>query len=220
MANNPPILKIPPRCNCTSLDVSVGETISFYALAEDPDGNGLTYDWQSSSPAAQVIVNNSGSGSTAILNTNGINPRLAVPVKVSLRVSDGNGGEVTGDVTVVVIPKAASASREAALPIPSPNHSPKLEALSVSKTSVEAGDSVSFWAFVTDPDGDQPLFFDWKSSAGEILNKGESAILNTIINPTPTNIIVVLTVSDGHGGTTSQRVFISVKTNSTKLTDQ
>ncbi|MEN3326036.1 MAG: hypothetical protein V7638_843 [Acidobacteriota bacterium] len=214
MVNNPPVLKIPPRCNCTLQEVVAGESVSLYALAEDEDkGEALSYEWQSSSPSAQLVKTDSTAGSTVILNTPGVNPRAAaVPVKISLRVSDASGGEVMGDITLMVLPRqlVILPNSSSATP-PPPNHSPKLEAFGADKTTVQAGESLRLWALVTDADGDSPIFYDWRTSAGEIQNKNETAILNTVGVTTP-EVIVMLTISDGHGGRTSQKMFLPVTT--------
>jgi|GEM_PF-6775978 len=213
MVNNPPVLKIPPRCNCAFQEVAAGESVSLYALAEDEDrGESLSYQWQSSTPSAQIITTDSAAGSTVILNTMGINPRTtAVPLKVSLRVTDSNGGEVMGDITLMVIPRQlANAPTATSTPPPPPNHSPKLEAFGADKTTVELGETVRLWALVTDADGDSPIFYDWRASAGEIQDKNETAILNTT-GVTTSEVIVILTVNDGKGGRTSQKMFLTVK---------
>jgi hypothetical protein len=81
LANNPPVLKIPPRCNCTLQEVVAGESVSLYAMAEDEnEGEVLNYEWQSSSPSAQLIPITAGAGSSVMLNTSGVNPRAA-PVR-------------------------------------------------------------------------------------------------------------------------------------------
>jgi hypothetical protein len=212
MVNNPPVLKIPPRCNCAFQEVVAGESVSLYALAEDEDkGESLSYQWQSSSPSAQIVTTDSAAGSTVILNTLGINPRAAaVPLKISLRVTDSNGGEVMGDITLMVIPRQfANAPTPTGTP-PPPNHSPKLEAFGADKTTVEPGESVRLWALVTDADGDSPIFYDWRASAGDIQDKNETAILNTT-GVTTSEVIVILTVNDGKGGRTSQKMFLTVR---------
>jgi N-acyl-D-amino-acid deacylase len=78
----------------------------------------LTYDWESSSPSLQIIKTASDAGSTVILTTAGVNPKLtAVPIKVSLIVSDGNGGAVTGHVITL---RLAAAPTPTISPSPSP----------------------------------------------------------------------------------------------------
>ena len=212
ITNNPPVFKIPPRCNCLLQEVIAGESISLYALAEDQDPNeSLTYDWQSSSPSVQIIKTASDAGSTVILTTSGLNPKLtAVPIKVSLRVNDENGGEVTGDLTLMILPKQVVKNLEpVAIPPPQANHSPKLEAFVADKTTVQAGETITLWAYVTDPDGDD-LVYDWRTSAGDIQNKRETAILNTA-GITSSKVIVVLTIFDPRGGKTSQQMPIDVR---------
>lgn len=78
------------------------------------------------------------------------------------------------------------------------------------KTTIDPGEPVRFWAFVTDADGDSPIFYDWRASAGDIQNKNETAILTTTGINTP-EVIVFLTVGDNRGGRTSQRMFLRVR---------
>lgn len=214
--NNPPSLTVPPRCNCSNQEVRVGDTVSLYALAERRDNNEpLSYDWQSSSPALEILKSSSISGSTVILNTSRMGQLASpVPVKVTLRVSDSHGGEVSGDLTIMILPRQFSSATPAS-PEVKPNHSPKLEFLTADNLTVETGEQVKLWAFVTDPDGDSPLYYDWKASSGEIINKGDTAVFNTAGVDAGQKIITV-TISDGHGGSTSQKLFVTVETNAKK----
>jgi hypothetical protein len=117
---------------------------------------------------------------------------------------------VMGDITLMVISRQiVNGTTAATMPAP-PNHSPKLEAFGADKTTVEAGESVRLWALVTDADGDSPIFYDWRASAGDIQDKNETAILNTT-GVTTSEVIVILTVNDGKGGRTSQKMFLTVK---------
>ncbi len=212
MTNNPPVLKIPPRCNCTLQEVTAGESVSLYALAEDEDQkDGLSYQWDSSSPSALIVATESAPGSTVILSTSGVSPRLtAVPVKITLRVSDRDGGDVMGDITIMVLPRNFAPTRDGAqVTPPRPNRSPKLEAFGADKTNIRAGESVRLWALVSDADDDSPLYYNWKTNAGEIQDLNETAILKTT-GITISEVIVVLTISDGHGGQTSQKIFLSI----------
>lgn len=212
MANNPPVLKIPPRCHCALQEVTAGDRVSLYALAEDEDqSEGLIYSWDSSSPAAQIVTTDSTPGSTVILNTAGVSPKsTAVPVKISLRVSDRDGGEVMGDITLMVLPGNFAGARDSAqVNPPRPNRSPKLEAFGADKTTIQAGESVRLWALVTDADEDSPLYYHWRATAGEIQDMNETAILSTA-GITASEVIVVLTISDGHGGQTSQKMFLTI----------
>jgi hypothetical protein len=213
LANNPPVLKIPPRCNCALPEVVAGENVSIYALADDEDQTEpLHYVWQSSSPAAQLMPATSAAGSTVVLNTAGVNPQAAaVPVQIYLTVNDGNGGEVMGDITIMVLPKNPAGPRnESVSNLFPPKRPPKLQAFMADKTTIDAGEPVRLWAFVTDADGDAPIYYDWKASAGNIQNRNETAILTTN-GIDPQEVIVFLTVSDGRGGRTSQRLFVKVR---------
>jgi hypothetical protein len=213
LANNPPVLKIPPRCNCTLQEVVAGESVSLYALAEDEDEReALHYEWQSSSSSALLIPITSAAGSSVILNTTGINPRAGpVPLKIYVRVIDENGGEVVGDITMMVLPRDSAGNRnESANSLLPPNHAPKLEAFMADKTTIDPGEAVRLWALVTDADNDSPIYYDWRASAGEIQNKNETALLTTNgINTS--EVIIFLTVGDGRGGRTSQKLFVKVR---------
>lgn len=215
ITNNPPVLKIPPLCNCAVQEVIAGESISLFALAEDADpSDHLTYAWGSSSPSLQLTQTPANPGSIAIINTAGLNPRaIAVPIKVWVRVDDGSGGEVTGDITLMILSKQTARTADVSnIPPASPaNHSPKLLAFVADKTIVQAGETITLLAFVDDPDEGDPIFYDWRTSAGDIQNKGQTAVLNTSGVTLP-KLFVTLTVSDGHGGVTKQQMPIDVRT--------
>ena len=182
LANNPPVLKIPPRFNCTLQEVVAGESVSLYAMAEDEnEGEILSYEWESSSPSAQLTPVMAAAGSSVIVNTAGVNPKAApVPLKIYLRVKDSNGGEVMDDITINVLPRDLAGNRtESASNATPPNRAPKLEAFMADKTTINAGEPLRLWAFVTDADGDSPIYYDWSASTGDIQNKNETAILTT-----------------------------------------
>ena len=58
--NKPPSFTVFPRCNCSNQQIRVGEIVSLYALAEAGTPNAtLSYEWQSSSPALEIVKTNS-----------------------------------------------------------------------------------------------------------------------------------------------------------------
>jgi hypothetical protein len=211
LTNHPPRLTTPPTCNCSNQQVVAGERVSLYAIAEDENiEEVLTYQWRSSIPSAELIPITSADGSSVILNTAGVNPRTApVPVKIYVKVSDSNGGEVMDDITINVLPKDAAGIRPDTH-LPPPNRAPKLESFTADKTEIDPGEPVRLWAFVTDADGDSPIYYNWRASAGEIENRNETAILTTTGISTP-EVIVFLTVGDNRGGQTSQRLFVKIR---------
>jgi hypothetical protein len=213
LTNHPPRLTTPPTCNCSNQQVVAGERVSLYAIAADDNvEETLKYEWRSSIPSAELIPITSANGSSVILDTAGVNARIApVPVKIYVKVSDGNGGEVMDDITINVLPKDSAGIRtESTNYPPAPNRAPKLEAFMADKTLIDPGEPVRLWAFVTDADGDSPIYYDWRASAGDIQNKNETAILTTTGINTP-EVVVFLTVGDGRGGRTSQRLFVKVR---------
>jgi hypothetical protein len=111
----------------------------------------------------------------------------------------------------VVLPKNSVTAKNENVSSPTPpNRPPKLEAFMADKTTIDSGEPVRLWAFVTDADGDAPIYYDWRASAGDIQNKNETAMLTTVGIDSP-EVIVFLTVSDGRGGRTSQRLFVKVR---------
>lgn len=213
LTNHPPRLTTPPTCNCSNQQVIAGERVSLYAIADDENAEEvLKYEWKSSTPSVELIPITSADGSSVILNTAGVNPRAApVPLKIYVKVSDGNGGEVMDDITINVLPKdSAGIKPESTHNLPPPNRAPKLEAFMADKTVIDPGEPVRLWAFVTDADGDSPIYYDWRASAGDIQNKNETAILTTTGINTP-EVIIFLTVGDNRGGRTSQRLFVKVR---------
>ena len=213
MINNRPVLTIPPRCNCAVPEVIAGESISLSALAEDADPNDhLTYRWGSSSPSIQITETPPDPVSTATINTVGLNPRaVAVPIKIWVRVDDGIAEPVLGDITLMVLPKEPA--RTVDRTTTPTNHLPRLVAFVADKTIIQAGETITLQAFIDDPDEGDPTFYDWKTSAGDIQSKGQTAFLNTSGITLP-RIFVTLTVSDGHG-VTKQQMPIDVRSVST-----
>jgi hypothetical protein len=205
------VLSVPRE---VSVNVTVGdqygETIQ---RADDENAEEvLKYEWKSSIPSAELIPIPSADGSSVILNTAGVKPRAApVPLKIYVKVSDSNGGEVMDDITINVLPKDSADISTESTHKPSPqNHAPKLEAFIADKTIIDRGESVRLWAFVTDADGDSPIYYDWRASEGDIQNKNETAILTTTdINTS--EVIIFLTVGDGRGGRTSQKLFVKIR---------
>ena len=89
-ANRPPTVTV----SCNPCEVGVGEETELRADARDPDGDSLTYRWNS--PAGELL----GSRNQATQRWRA--PNQGGPVPVTVTVSDGRGGSVSDTVTIRV----------------------------------------------------------------------------------------------------------------------
>lgn len=101
-ANRPPTVTV----TCNPCEVGVGEETELRADARDPDGDALTYRWNS--PAGELL----GSRNQATQRWRA--PDTGGPVPVTVTVSDGRGGSVSETVTIQVVEPPAEPSREIA----------------------------------------------------------------------------------------------------------
>lgn len=96
-ANRPPTVTV----TCNPCEVGVGEETELRADARDPDGDTLTYRWNS--PAGELL----GSRNQAVQRWRA--PDTGGPVPVTVTVSDGRGGSVSETVTIQVVEPPAPA---------------------------------------------------------------------------------------------------------------
>jgi hypothetical protein len=207
LLNNSPILKT-IKCNCNTQEVLAGESVSLTAIAEDPDGDQLAYEWRSST--GQI----NGQGESAVLTTTAINPQSSAPVKITLTVNDNRGRSVSNDIVINVVPRqTAKGPKEAATPSPEPqNSSPILVMLQPEKSVIEAGERVKLEAIATDPNNDK-LIYEWTSSKGQVEGGGPSIVLNTAgLDPSHDlgRVIVTLTIRDGRGASASGNAMVTI----------
>ena len=101
-ANRPPTVTV----TCNPCEVGVGEETELRAYARDPDGDALTYRWNS--PAGELL----GSRNQATQRWRA--PATGGPVPVTVTVSDGRGGSVSETVTIQVVDARAEPAREIA----------------------------------------------------------------------------------------------------------
>jgi outer membrane protein OmpA-like peptidoglycan-associated protein len=88
--NRPPSV----RARCQPCTVNAGESSTVSAIAQDPDGDPLTYTW---SAAAGTLTTASAA------QTPWTAPRVEGPVPVTVTVSDGKGGSASDVVTIQVV---------------------------------------------------------------------------------------------------------------------
>jgi peptidoglycan-associated lipoprotein len=91
--NRPPTV----RAACDPCTVYVGKMSTVTATGQDPDGDTLTYAW--SAPAGTFASPNA-------TRTPWTAPMVEGPVQVTVRVSDGKGGQASDAITIQVIKEA------------------------------------------------------------------------------------------------------------------
>ncbi|MCY4598343.1 MAG: OmpA family protein [Acidobacteria bacterium] len=101
-ANRPPTVTI----TCNPCEVGVGEETELRADARDPDGDSLTYRWNS--PAGEL----QGSRNQATQRWRA--PGIGGPVPVTVTVTDGRGGSASDTVTIQVVEPPAEPAPEPA----------------------------------------------------------------------------------------------------------
>ncbi len=178
-ANQPPVISsliadeewVPPSANCM-----------VRCIASDPDGDELSYTWSASGG------NISGEG----VIVTWVAPGEVGAYTITVKVTDGRGGESTAQVTIDVFI----------------NHPPVIERLTAEPPVVNQGKTTTIQCIASDPDGDE-LGYNWSVSRGNISGQG-SAVIWTAPNTCGTYIITV-TVADGRGDEVSEVLEVEVK---------
>jgi hypothetical protein len=172
----------------TSLEAEAGWTIPSGSLqvvctASDPDGDELSYNWSTS--AGEV----NGDGNTLTWTA----PQSEGSYSVAVVVTDGHGGEVMDYVAITV----------------RANNPPTIASLTADAEWTTPSGSVQATCSASDPDGDE-LSYNWTATAGSISGAG------TVINWTAPQAVgeydVTVVVKDGHGGSATKTLSISVVT--------
>ena len=173
--------------SASPIQVQGGGTSSLRVSATDADGDTLTYTWGVGAGAGSIT----GSGSTVTYTAPGADGNYLVTVQVS----DGKGGIVSGAIAVTV-----------KNPEP-PNSSPEVTELEATVSDAAPGQAaITATATAVDSDGDDLLCL-WSATGGAIAGSG-----GTIPDGDGTNSItwtapqatgtysIFCTVSDGRGG--------------------
>ena len=159
-----------------------GKSSTIECVASEADGDELSYDWQATGGSI------SGKG-TAIT---WMAPENTGTYTISVKVSDGKGGE---------------ASKKLSLEVRT-NSAPEIESLTADPKVVNNGGSSTITCLAADPDGDE-LGYHWTATAGDFSGQG-SAVIWTAPQTCATYDISV-TVSDGGNGEVSKSLQIEVK---------
>lgn len=174
------------QVTATPTAIDEGASTSLSVTASDLDGDALTYSWtQLPASPAGAFANAAGATPTWTAPFLSSNTTFALQVTVS----DDKGGSAQATVDVVVAN------------VPALNNPPNVDAaITISSTSVIAGDTVNLSIGATDADGD-PLTYTWTTNPagqGTFTNATTSAAQwRSPDISAATAYTVELTVSDG-----------------------
>ena len=151
--------------------------------AEDPDGDGLSYNWSASGGEIN------GEGPTVTWTA----PDSAGYYNVIVTVTDGRGGEVTNKITIPV----------------RANKPPTIASLIADTDWTTPSGSLQVTCTASDPDGDE-LSYEWSANGGDI--SGTGAVVNWIAPQEVGTYNITVVVKDGYGGEAAGSVSLSVAT--------
>jgi hypothetical protein len=156
-------------------------TLQVVCNAEDPDGDGLSYDWSASGGEIN------GEGATVTWTA----PDSAGSHNVTVTVTDGHGGEVMSQVIITV----------------RANKPPEINSLIADAVWTLPSGSLQVTCNAEDPDGDE-LGYEWSTTAGDVSGTG-SEVTWTAPEEVGTYLVTVV-VKDGHGEEDTRSVYLNV----------
>jgi len=199
--NRPPEITVPPAPTATPIPEGGSTLLS--VTADDPDGDTLSYAWTQTSPASPV-----GSfSSRTVRNPVWTAPAVAQDTVFTFQVSvnDGQGGSTSPTCQVTVTHVAV-------------NRPPNVSAsITVSPSTVVAGQPVSLSITASDPDGD-PLTITWVQTAPSQQGTFSStSTASTTWTSPPLGVdslgfTLQVTVADGHNPPAVRQVTVTVTT--------
>src|SRR6266404_4384751 len=189
--NRPVITTIRPGQN----SILIGEEVSLTAVANDPEGDVLQYEWASS--GGEIL----GNGPDVVLRTRA-SDRRSVPYDIN--------------VTLTVRDRQDKESTPYSLQIRVSTTKPVVRSIEPDKYDVRVGEPVKLIAIADDPGGERSgkLHYDWDCSVGQIDRSDHykttlqttGMAIRTTINPT-----VNLTVSNDRGESDHREITLSIE---------
>lgn len=160
------------------------ESCLIECVASDEDGDELSYEWS----ARDGDIGEDGAA------VNWSAPESEGIYNIMVKVSDGNGGEVTDSVTITV--KA--------------NHPPTISLIADADWVTPSG-SCRIECYAEDPDDDE-LSYQWSASGGNISDTG--SIVTWTAPEAEGLYTITVVVTDGYGGEDRRSLTVSVSLNS------
>lgn len=177
-ANQPPVIS---SLTADEERVNPSGDCQVRCVASDPDEDELSYVWSASGGDI--------SGEGAVVTW--VAPEEVGAYTITVKVTDGRGGEATMQLTIDVIV----------------NHAPVIESLAAEPSPVRQGKTSTIECVASDLDEDE-LSYLWSANRGNISGQG-SIVAWTTPNACGTYIITV-TVADGRGGEVSEELEVEV----------
>lgn len=177
-ANQPPVIS---SLTADEEQVNPSGDCQVRCVASDPDGDELSYTWS----ASEGDISGEGAVVTWVA------PEEVGAYTITVKVTDGRGGEATMQLTIDVIV----------------NHAPVIESLAAEPSPVRQGKTSTIECVASDLDEDE-LSYLWSANRGNISGQG-STVAWTAPNACGTYIITV-TVADGRGGEVSEELEVKV----------
>jgi hypothetical protein len=178
--NSPPVIE---GLTAQRTEANRAEAIVIECLASDAEGDSLTYTWLATGGSFY------GTGPVTAWEA----PLVLGTYDVTIRVSDGRGGEAEMQLSLDVIP----------------NSPPVIESLMPAQWVVMFGNSTEITCTASDPDGDT-LSYSWSAPEGEISGEG-STVMWTAPDKCGEYVAVTVAVFDDRGGETTKAVELHVR---------
>ena len=178
LANQPPVIS---SFTADEEQVSLSGNCLVRCVVSDPDGDDLNYTWSASGG------NISKEGAVITWTA----PEEVGAYTITVRVTDGRGGEATAQVTIDVLI----------------NHPPVIDSLVTEALDVIRASPCVIECIASDPDGDE-LSYAWSASRGGVF--GEGAVITWTAPNTYGTYTITLTVTDTRGDEAIESINIVV----------
>lgn len=176
--NQPPVIT---SLTAEATKLIPGATSKITCLADDADGDTLSYTWSATG----------GTMSTIKQTCTWTAPNFDGEFEISVTVNDGKGGTAARDCTITV----------------TATQRPVISSLTAEPAKVTPGETTTITCMATDPDGDT-LSYAWSATGGTVSGTGN--IITWKSPEVDGEFIISVTVDDGRGGTVKGQCTIIV----------
>ncbi|MBN2186397.1 MAG: hypothetical protein JW732_02980 [Dehalococcoidia bacterium] len=163
---------------------SASDSYQIECVASDEDGDELSYEWSTSKGYID------GNGATIVWHP----PSPQGIYSITVKLSDGNGGEATDFITITV----------------SGNSPPIVHSLTADIDWLTPSSSCRLECSATDPNGDR-LSYEWSASQGKI--SGTGSVVTWTAPETTGLYTITVVVTDSHDEKDTKSLTISVAAN-------
>ncbi len=172
-------------------EIIQGNTSVLKCIASDEDKDNLSYSWSCTS--GQLVSNSSSEVSWRAVNCSVATHTLTVVV------TDGKGGSVTGSVTVNVIQNTTGTG-----------NAPVISQIKAEPNLILPGEKSTLTCIATDADGDT-LTYQWDNNSIGSLNVNNISVVEWTAPTQPGEYTINVIVSDGKGNEKEGSVKVTVQ---------